>query len=98
MSKFICLCGITFKKQRDADLHVNLYSDIAKVQGFNRHKIFKQHWQPRLSSWFFDYPWRRLFRFVGGYIIYIVIVNHFDIHWNWWESVLIGLGMGFYIE
>jgi hypothetical protein len=98
MSKFICLCGCMFKKQKDADIHTKMYEDLALIESFPRHKIFKQHWQARFLDWFLNYRWQRFFRFVGAYMFYFVFIHHFQIDWSWWEATLIGVGMGLYIE
>lgn len=98
MGKYICLCGVTHKDRETADLHVKMYEDIALAEGFPRHKTFVQHWQARFATWFFNYPWSRFMRFVGGYLIYFVLIHHFKIDWTWWEATLIGVGMGLYIE
>ncbi len=98
MSKFICLCGLTFKKQIEADIHTKFFEDIAFAGGFPHHQIFKQHWKARLATWFFNYPWSRLMRFVGGYMVYFVFIHHFKIDLNWWEAMMVGIGMGLYIE
>jgi len=98
MSKFICLCGSPYKTKEMADLHLKMYEDLELTEGFPRHKIFKQHWQARFATWFFNLPGRKISRFVGAYIIYFVFIHHFHIDWSWWEAGLIGLGMGIYIE
>ena len=98
MSKYICLCGVTYKTKNMADLHAKMYEDLALIEGFARHKVFKQHWQARFSTWLINYPWGRLMRFVGAYLIYFVLIHHFRIDWSWWEAGLIGVGMGLYID
>ena len=75
-----------------------MYEDIELAQGYPSHKIFKQHWQARFANCFFNFHWLRFMRFVGGYLIYFVIIHHFHIDWTWWEATLIGIGMGLYIE
>ena len=98
MGKYICLCGVDFRKKSDADLHAKLYEELALIEGFSRHKILIQHWQARFAKWVISLDWGRVTRFFGAYMIYIVLIFHFHISWEWWEAVLIGLGMGLYIE
>lgn len=98
MGKYICLCGVKHKDKETADLHVEMYEDLALAEGLPRHKMFKQHWQARFKDWFFGYHWPRFMRFFGGYLIYFVLIHHFYIDWTLWEATLIGIGMGLYID
>lgn len=98
MSKYICLCGETFKKKEIADNHVTVLTGLEIAEPYPRHKVFVQHWQARFATWFFNYPWSRFMRFVGAYMIYIVLVRHFHIDWSIWEAIAIGLGIGLYID
>lgn len=98
MSKYICLCGVTHSDKETADLHVKMYEDLALTEGFPRHKTFKQHWQARLATWLASVNWKRFFRLTGAYMVYLVFISHFHVHWTWWEAGLIGIGMGLYIE
>jgi hypothetical protein len=98
MSKYICLCGCTFKKKKECELHIKLYEELETIEGFPRHKIFKQHWQARFATWFFSYNWGRMFRFIGGLMVYSVLMTHFKVNLSWLEGMLIGIGMGLYIE
>ncbi|CAB4152018.1 hypothetical protein UFOVP685_38 [uncultured Caudovirales phage] len=98
MSKYICLCNVTFKTKKAADTHIKIYQDLDLVEGFTRHKIFIQHWQTRFAKWFFGLPWQRLSHFLGAYLIYVVVIQHFHIDWNYCEAALIGIGLGLYIE
>lgn len=95
MSKFICLCGDTFKTKKISDLHVAIRAH--DVEGW-KHQIFKQHWQARFATWFFSLPGKKISHFIGAYLIYFVFIHHFHIDWSWWEATLIGVGMGLYIE
>lgn len=95
MGKFICLCGDTFKTKKISALHVDIREN--DVDGW-KHKVFKQHWQVRFAAWFFSYQWSRFMRFFGAYLIYFVLISHFNIDWTWWEAGLIGIGLGLYIE
>ncbi len=56
MSKYICLCGVTFKREQEGNTHVQLYEDLALAEGFSRHKIFVQGWQDRFSCWCLGLP------------------------------------------
>ena len=98
MSKYICLCGMTFKKTRDADGHCEVMNQLNLNPPYDTHKIFNQHWQARFATWFLNYSWGRIIRFTGGYLVYFVFIHHFKIDWSWWEAILIGVGMGLYIE
>lgn len=98
MSKYICLCGVTYKTKEMSELHVKMYEDLELAEGFPRHKIFIQHWQARFAKWFLNYRWGRNVRFTGAFMVYFVALHHFKIDLNWWEGSLIGIGMGLYIE
>lgn len=98
MSKFICLCGMTFKKQKDCDFHTKMYEDLALSEGFPRHKVFKQHWQARLATWFLNYRWEYFFRFTGIFMLYFIAIHHFKISLSLLESVGVGVGLGLAIK
>lgn len=98
MSKYICLCGETFKDIKRAEVHVRILTGLDLCEPYPKHKVFKQHWQARFATWACNYPWVRFMRFVGGYIIYFVLVYQFKIDWSLWEAILIGIGMGLYID
>lgn len=98
MSKYICLCGMTFKKKCNADAHCSVVNQFDLNVPNAIHKIFKQHWEASFFTWFFNYQWSRFMRFTGAYIIYLVLIGHFHIDWSIWEAMLIGLGMGLYIK
>lgn len=95
MTKYICLCGSTFKNKSQCKTHIKIREH---QEDDWCHKIFKQHWQARFATWFFSLPGRKISHFLGAYIIYFVLIHHFHIDWTWWEATLIGVGMGFYIE
>lgn len=98
MSKFICLCGITFNNQKESDQHVKIYEDIVLKGDFSGHKVFKQRWQARLASWFWDYNWEYTFRFFGVFLVYCIALNHFKIELGWIESIGVGIGLGLAIK
>jgi len=98
MSKYICLCGMTFERDGEAKVHCEIMNQLDLNAPYTTHKIFKQHWQARFATWFFSLPGRKISHFIGGYLIYFVLIHHFHIDWSWWEATLIGVGMGLYIE
>ncbi len=98
MSKYICLCGMTFKKQFHCDAHMKIHEDLELKEGFTRHIILKQHWQARFLKWFFEYPWLRIVRVVGASMIYFAITHHFHINFSLWEAIAIGIGLGLYVD
>jgi hypothetical protein len=73
-----------------------MYEELELREGFARHKIFKQHWQARFATWFFNFPWGRSIRLIGAYMIFVVITRHVD--FSLWEAVAVGTGLGLYIE
>lgn len=98
MSKYICLCGMTFKYDEDATDHCEVMNKLDLNAPYTMHKTFKQHWQARFSTWLCSVNWQRFTRFTGAYMVYFVFITHFHVHWSWWEATLIGIGMGLYIE
>lgn len=94
MSKYKCLCGEKFKREPDATRHQEHYKN--SVTCF--HYIFERSRFQRFGDWFWNYNWPRLFRFVGAYMVYVVFLKHFKINFDMLESLLIGIGMGLYIE
>lgn len=95
MSKYICICGMKFKKKTIADNHAE-HQD--KIDGDWRHIIFKSHWQVRLLDWVLAQNWKRFFKLTGSYIVLLVLEHHFQINFSIWEAALLGLGMGLYID
>lgn len=93
MSKYKCLCGMNFKKEDRAKEHEDIFKSSP---GF--HFILTRNRRQRFWDWFWNYNWSRIFRFIGGYMIYIVLMKHFKITFDVMESLLIGIGMGLYIE
>lgn len=87
-----------FKKQLHCDAHMKMHEDLELKEGFTRHKIFKQHWQARFLKWFFGYPWLKLMRFVGAFMIYFVVIRHFHIDLSLWEATAMGIGLGLYVN
>jgi hypothetical protein len=98
MSKFICLCGSTYKNQKMADLHLKMYEDVDLANGYPSHKMFKQQWQARFLSWVLNYSWERFFRFVGVFMVYVVFMTHFNVHLSWIEGTVVALGLGLAID
>jgi len=96
MSKYLCFCGRTFGRKKHADKHVELFKDNEIDSAY--HVIGKKLWRARLLDIYFDYPWSRLFRFVGGFMVLMVIEHHFQITFSIWESTFLGLGLGLYID
>lgn len=101
MAKYICICGQTFRKQKNADLHLETIERLELASNVNVrsfHKIFKSHWQVRLLDFLCALPIPRFFRLAGGMMIYFVVIHHFKISWSMWEASLIGAGMGLLID
>ena len=92
MSKYLCFCGRTFKRKKYADKHAALFKNDETENAY--HVIGKKLWRARLLDLCFDYPWGRLFRFSGGFMILMVIEHHFQIKFTMWESTFLGLGLG----
>jgi hypothetical protein len=98
MSKYICICGDTFKNKELGDAHVKILADYEIGQHFTSHKLLKNNFRGRLLEWIKRINFGRFVRFSGFYMVYLAFVLHFDIELNWWESTLIGLGLGLAIE
>ncbi len=96
MAKYKCLCGMKFKKEELAEEH-GRFHQIFKSDD-KTHLILTLTRSGSFWDWFWNYPWAKTFRFVGAYMIYFVVIRHFNIEWGIWEACLIGLGMGLYID
>ncbi len=97
MSKYLCLCGKHFKRKKHADKHVDLFKDCdVLIQPY--HVIVKKLWRARLIDIALEYPWGKLFRVVGGYMIWLVLCHHFQISLSMWEAIFMGIGLGLYID
>ena len=99
MDKYLCICGVSFKRKNDADLHEKMYENISKNSGLNylTHKVLKMNWKGRIKEIILDIPWRSVFRIMGIYIIYMVLSSHFNLHLDFGESILLGIGLGFMV-
>lgn len=76
MSKYICLCGMTFKRKKLADLHLSIFEHEDLQNGYPSHKIFNQHWQARLLEWFLGIDLIYYLAFMAGVIINALLVSH----------------------
>lgn len=82
-----------FKKEDDAKMH----TDIFKNSLGGIHFMMTRNRRERFWNCFWNLTCGRLFRVVGAYIIYFIVIHHFHIELSFLESALIGLGMGLYI-
>lgn len=96
MSKFICLCGMTFKKKNECDFHIKMFESLDGIKELSRHKIFTKLWKERALDWITDNF--KYLKLVGVMMIYFALIHHFDVKFNWWEATLIGMGMGLVID
>lgn len=99
MSKFYCL--LCSDGPHDEEKLANHDCPEAFKHGFKvvngRLEIHRTRWR-RFVDWFFKYNWGRFFRFTGFFMVYSVLMSHFNVHLSWWEGALVGIGMGLYIE
>ena len=89
VSKYECLCGFKFNQRKTGDFHLKIFPD---------HIVVKKMWKKRVFEFFYNWPWRPIFRSMGFLIIYFVILSHFNIILSFKEAMLMGLGIGMYIE
>lgn len=89
MSKYECLCGFKFNQKEAGDFHQKIFPD---------HLILKKTIKRRLYEFFCMCPWRTIFRVTGFLIMYYVILSHFNIILSIKEALLMGLGIGMYVE
>lgn len=59
---------------------------------------FLKHWKSRLIDLLLSKVTARMLKFAGVYMIYFTCLYHFDINFNVWESLLIGVGLGLIVE
>jgi hypothetical protein len=85
MTKYLCLCGVTFKRRKYAEKHAALFTDLEPENTY--HIIIKKLWRARLLDFFLDYPWGRFFRLTGVFTVLMVVEHHFDVNFTVWESV-----------
>jgi hypothetical protein len=97
MSKYLCLCGRAFTRKKHADKHAALFKDADELTK-NFHVMVKKLWRARLMDLWLDYPWGRLFRVLGGYMIWLVLAHHYQINLTIWEATFMGIGLGLYID
>ncbi len=95
MTKYFCLCGDEFINKQIADLHIKIRENDNDAWA---HQVVKRNWKARLLDWILCINYARLFRLIGFFMAYFVTINHFNINWSFCEAVLIGIGMGLYIE
>jgi hypothetical protein len=90
MKKYRCLCGMNFKKENDADSHLELFDSGA-------HFIFKRRLKPYLMELFSKFLLMIFSYQAGIFLIYVVLIHHFSSLFNIYESILLGFGMGLVI-
>lgn len=93
MDKYLCLCGMGFRKKQYADDHVESYTNIDSAWP---HQVIKRKWKTRLLDLLINSM--KYWKFIGVIIIYFVLIFHFDINFNFWESTAIGIGLGLAID
>ena len=93
MSKYLCICGNSFKRKKQADHHVKVYSEI---QTNWPHQIMKQKWKGRLLDILINS--RRYWKLTGIMIMYFTMMYHFGITLNLWEGLAMGCGLGLAID
>lgn len=91
MDKYLCVCGMGFNKKRIADEHIEYNKDSNTVWP---HKIMKRPWRVTLHEILWSYPWHKVPRFTGLYILYQIAKCHYGFDVSLWESVFIGLAIG----
>lgn len=93
MDKYLCVCGIGFKKAKQAHDHVQAYIDTDSAWP---HQVVKRKWKSRLLDFLINA--RPYWKFTGMIIIYLTLIHHFGVTFNIWESLAMGVGMGMVIE
>lgn len=98
MSKYMCFCGKSFNRKKEADKHISLWAASGAESSYQNyqavHVIAKKNWKARLIDIADYYPWQRFFRVTGGYILLQLLVHHFHIELTMWEGALAGLAIG----
>lgn len=83
------MCCKTFKKEKES---------LAHMKEFDTHVVVKKSLKGRISdmigSVLLSYPWDKLPKFVGLYILYQVAKNHWAFDVTCLEACLIGLAIG----
>jgi hypothetical protein len=93
MDKYLCVCGMGFKKAQQAHDHVQAYIDSESAWP---HQVIKRKWRGRFLDFLINT--RRYWKLAGIMIIYFTVINHFGIKFNLWEGLAMGIGMGLAIE
>jgi len=85
MNKYSCaICDIPLNSKRAANLHLNLHPG---------HLLVKRKLRYRILDWL-AVRFLIFSRLIGAYIIYLVVLNHFNIQVSILEGLLIGIGLG----
>lgn len=95
MDKYLCVCGMGFKKAQQAHDHVKAYIDSESAWP---HQVMKRKWKGRFIDFMLRLPINKIFRFIGALFIYFTVVKHFKIEWTMLEATLIGIGLGLVID
>ena len=95
MSTYLCLCGTTYKRRKDAERHTALFKDADELTR-NYHLMIKKNFHGRFIDFMINS--RPYWKFTGIFIIYFTITIHFGIKLNIWEGLAMGIGMGLAIE
>lgn len=93
MDKYLCLCGMGFKKAQQAHDHVQAYIDTDSAWP---HQVIKRKWKIRFLDLLINS--RRYWKFTGAMIIYFTLIYHFGVTFNWYEATAMGVGMGMVID
>jgi len=91
VSKYLCTCGVDFKKYNKAVEHAALYKDIDHIFP---HRIMKRKLSARLFDVLLAGPWKVWLRTTGVWIMWQVSMHHFGVTFNCWESLLTGVAIG----
>ena len=95
MSKYLSLCGTTYKRKKDAERHTALFTDADELTR-NYHVMIKKNFHGRFIDFMINT--RPYWKFTGILVIYSTVINHFGIHPTIWESLAIGCGIGLAID
>lgn len=98
MSKYMCICGQHFRNKKYANKHVSLFVS-SPAQGNDQndikyHFIVKKTLKGRLVDFLLEFPFDKFCRVVAIYILGLLIVRHYKIDLNMWESLWAGLAIG----
>lgn len=103
MSKYHCLCGSKFKCESDAIMHLEIFQnsmiDYHFILTNTKRKCFWSFTnRKRFWSFFRIIPFIKSLRLFGAYLIYGIVISHFNIKMDICESILICIGIGLYIK